>query len=119
MKFIIKGDAEKIYENLEEFITEAEKQWESETKRVLKKLKPKLSVLPVKPNLDFPPLTLAETLVDENTVYLFSNLGGNSEGVTGKLFQTLYKPAKKKMLKNLKGFLESRGLEVDIIIEDV
>jgi hypothetical protein len=117
MKFIIKGNADEIYKNLEEFIEEAEKQWESETKRVVKQLKPKLAVLPVQPNFDFPPLSLAQTKVDDNTIYLFSNLGGDNKGVTGKLFNMIYKPAKKKMVKNLQGFLESRGLQVKVTIE--
>ena len=77
-------------------------------------MKGKLSALPVAVNLDIPPLVLTYAKEDKNTVIMFSNVGGTGKGVSGRLLNMIYKPAKKKMVKNLHGYLSAKGLDVEV-----
>jgi len=113
-KFEIKGNADKIIKVLDDFVKEVEKEWDSQVEWAKKKMKGKLSALPVKMNLDIPPLILTHMKKDENTVIMFSNIGGTGKGISSKFVNIIYKPAKKKMVKNLEGYLKANGLDVKV-----
>jgi len=113
-KFEIKGNVEEIIPVLDKFVREVEKDWDNQVTFAKKKMKSKLSALPVSTNLDIPPISLAYVKDDDNTVILFSNIGGTGKGISGRLMNMIYKPAKKNMVKNLKGYLGAKGLDVEV-----
>lgn len=115
-KFEIKGNADEIVKVLDEFVKEVEEEWDNQVRDAKRKMQGKLSILPAKVNLDFPPIALNHMKQDENTVIMFSNLGGGGKGVSGKMFNMIYKPARKKMVKNLAGYLGAKGIEAEVKI---
>ena len=120
MKFDIKCKGKTTVEDIDiellVFEEEAEGEWETQTEIAKQKMKGKLSLLPVPVNLDFPPLILIHQKKDDETVELTTNMGGDSKTKLGKIQKLIFAGANKKMVKNLTGFLNAKGLDVEVSI---
>jgi hypothetical protein len=120
MKFEItcKGNTtlEDIDKELIVFEEEVEKEWETQIENTKQKLKGKLSMLPVPINLDFTQIILSHVKKDDKTMIMTTNVGGSGETKFGRLQKMIFKGANKKMVKNLTGFLNAKGLDVEVSI---
>jgi hypothetical protein len=115
MQFEIKAKGNTTLEDIDKelivFEEEVEKEWESQTEAAKQKLKGKLSILPVPINLDFMPIILSHVKKDNKTMIMTTNVGGDSKSRFQKI---IFRKANKKMVENLTGFLNAKGLDVEV-----
>lgn len=108
-----KTTLEDIDRELIVFEEEVEKEWETQIEKAKQQIKGKLSLLPVPINLEFTQIILSHVKKNDKTIIMTTNVGGG-KGKIGRLQKMIFKGANKKMVKNLTGFLNAKGLDVDV-----
>jgi len=113
MKFEINGNADDIEKYLPKFIEDVEREYEPTIEEVKKKISA-LKILPIKPNIDMPPISMTFWKENEKKVIFANNLPSNPLGKIGKPIQWAIKRKMKKSCKKLEAYFKENGVKVKV-----
>jgi hypothetical protein len=113
--FKLTGDAEKIVKELEIFIEECHKEYDKQ-KVVTKKKLQGFKAFPIPADFELPEIILTYEKKDDNTVIFNSLSGMENVKIASVMGKIMFRGMRKKMEKNLKGYLNARGLDVKVSI---